>query len=72
MEQFNDEEFQFCNYGLALTTTAMALGSDYRSNVTTMVSNLKSRIRDSRNCEFKSKIEPDVDVVQKVYRYSRK
>ena len=53
MGQFNDEEFQFCNYGLALTTTAMALGSNpaYSSNVTAMVGKLKSRIHESKNCE---------------------
>ena len=54
MRKFNDEEFDFCNYGLALTTTAMVLGRN-RENmgvVGQMVNELKSRIHDSRVCEF--------------------
>jgi alpha-2-macroglobulin len=50
VRKYEDEEFEFCNYGLALTTAAMALSdnSDYSSNVTDMVTELKSRIHDSR------------------------
>ena len=53
VSQYNDEEVMFCNYALALSTAALATSTDsrVRSNVTSMVTELKSRIQDSRNCE---------------------
>ena len=54
MTQYNDEEVEFCNYGLAITTEAMVRGGDpqYQTTVEAMIADLKSRITDSKNCEY--------------------
>lgn len=54
MTQYANETVQFCNYGLALATTAL-LESQNRVTVNTaddMVDDLKRRIKDSKTCKL--------------------
>lgn len=54
MTQYANETLRFCNYGLALATTALLEGQNATTvnTVNNMVNDLKSRIKDSKICKL--------------------